>query len=258
MILGLLVLLFSPFPIFKFLSAILETFTYCLNQFVNWNLKIPGNTIDWIHLSTLQVFSIYAIIFSFLALLFFKKFKYVWIIVLGCIVISLEQSWSLVRQSNSDKMVFYSIKNNLIMDKISGLDAQLYSLDSIHDLALIKYQVAPNRLFNHLPRVQEYQRLKASPYVLNEFGYLNVNKGTKFLFLYQKFSLATIKSGLNTDVIVISNNAVKSLKGLSDYITFEEVILDSTNDYYYTKRLVKEAKELGLKIAQTKTHAISM
>ena len=82
--------------------------------------------------------------------------------------------------------------------------------------------------------------------------------GTKFLFLYQNFSLAAIKSKLNTDVIVISNNTVKSLKVLSDYIIFKEVILDSTNDYYQTKKLVKEAKELGLKIAQTKTHAITM
>jgi hypothetical protein len=50
------------------------------------------------------------------------------------------------------------------------------------------------------------------------------------------------------NLVVVSNDAIKSLTGLKGRVDFETVVIDGSNSFYLAERLIKEQEKSGLKI----------
>ena len=107
------------------------------------------------------------------------------------------------------------------------------------DNAGIKFHIQPNRLVNGVSLVHSDSKL---PHQLRGLEFYQRN-GKIFLVLKsKKFKLP---KKVYVDYLIVSNNALVSLKEIASQINFRELILDSSNSNYYCERLEKEAKVLG-------------
>jgi competence protein ComEC len=53
---------------------------------------------------------------------------------------------------------------------------------------------------------------------------------------------------LAVDYLIISNNALKDLKLLAAHIDAKQILLDSSNTYYFATKLLDDAVPLGLRV----------
>ncbi len=101
------------------------------------------------------------------------------------------------------------------------------------DAGMIKYHILPNRLITGVKRQVEAQR-----YTFRG-GTLIVWKGSRILQLLAQD--ADLPPALEVDMVVIGNNAIE-LPRMMDTIRCRQIILDSSNSYFFAARFLEAAK----------------
>ena len=243
MILGLGVLILGPFT--SWIGRLLEKMVSFMNKFVDYIYQWDGSVIDWLFVSEFQTLLIYTFITCLLCLLRFKRFSYAWLMLFIIVGFSLNRTWHIVQGSNRDHLVFYSSIKYRLIDQAERFNAQLFSLDSLHEFDKIKQHINPFRLHNHLPASKNPQTISGK---LEDFASMHVFKQKRTLFLTKSFDIDQVKFRLNADIVVISNQSVDSLSLLDQIIDFKEVIVDNTNSPHYSDKLKEEARNLEMKL----------
>jgi len=247
MSLGIALIVFGFTPLAALIGMVLQKLIYALNAVVSFIEKLNFSLIDWLYLSPLQTISIYLmIVFSF-ALIYYRKFRFLWVLALLAIAISTIGIVSLLRQSETRKLTFYEIGGESVLDRIEGLNSELLNVKEIGNLELVRYQVEPNRLNSHLSKItidSLSNSIKPSKYEGLSYYFWN---GKKFVFLQNSIESLAFIHKIETDYLVISNDAPVDADLLLSNFQFDEIIVDSSNGYLTCSFFERFADKFNLK-----------
>jgi competence protein ComEC len=245
-------------PIFSlvgaFVGKLLDQFIWLINHLISYVHILPNSLIEWIYMDRLGLLLTYGIVFTLIAAFHYRSFKTLMVSTsLGLVFIS----WTFIsnlKQSQRDELIFYEISNKLAIDHITGHQARLY-LDEFQndELELLSYQINPHRLSSHLDPISE------SLTVMNEAGFnesevikAGTIAGKRFLIFDSTTFHLDFKRKIETDFIVINNQAIKSMKWLNENFSFERIIISNKNSNYYSRKMKRQAAEIGMEIHSMK------
>lgn len=235
---GLLMLLVSPLPLVAGgVARVLEWMIWLLNEGLFFVGHLPGSVIYPIHTSLLQAICLGGIAIAVYFLMSSKKFGWVWM--MGCLAILISfEDWR--RQDTPSLFTVYHVPRSAALEwRVGGVAHTL--LDSVlrKDAGKIGYHIRPSQLAARLRLVSE-SNLPGNPSLT-----LCEVEGWSFL----RIGARDVRwpAPFKVDYLIIGNNAVRSLETLSGTITFDYLILDSSNSMSYARRIGEEAERLGVR-----------
>ena len=228
----------------SFVSVIAAGVGFCLEMIIRFLNSIvftmesfPFSLIKNVYINSAQCGLIMAFILILLALIQYRKFKYVMIAaVVVVLFVSLE--WShFVREVNVKKIAVYKIPGHSGIDLIDKGHAFFLADSSLRaNLQKIGYHVSPNRLMARVQKVHE-----EIPVVRSFPGcQLILWNGLKILQITDRnFDLP---GPFDADWLIVSNNSLWEPKTIPARLTFRKVILDSSNSIFFASRFLEAAK----------------
>lgn len=253
---GLVMLIVAPVSstIGVFIGVALQKFMWGINELISLVHILPNSLIEWIYLDFEGLVLIYAIVVSLSVGLHYGIFR---TLIVSCVLLLFLLGWNINRnevQSGKNQLIFYDIKDKLAIDYIQGHTARLY-IDAIEqdEIELLSYQINPNRLSSGLRPVSE----DISTFMDAHFFAKDVIRqgviGNKRLLIFDSTTFhLNFSQPIKTDFVIINNGAIKSLKWLRNNFDFDLVIVSSRNSFYYSRKMTKQAEELGLNLHSIK------
>lgn len=247
MIIGLALILVGATPLASIIGAILNGIIFSLHSVVTFIEQLDFSLIDWLYLSPFQTLLIYIMIVTSLAFLYYRKFQYLYLILLLATAVSTIGTLSLFKQSKKQQLVFYEIGGEAVFDEINGINSNLLMINPVENLELVRFQVEPNRLNSHLQQIQidggQNNKLIASNQGLLYYYW----KGNKFIFITKPLQNFVSSKKIATDYLIISNNSCFSLKYLKSNFDFNELIIDSSNNFKTCKSFERSTAKENVK-----------
>ena len=238
---GILLLAVSPLPwIASWLGLALAWFVRILNEGIFLVERLPLSLINNVYISGAQCLLLFCIILWTLLLIRFRKFHFL-ILMLGCACLFSLLSWRhLLVDVNTSCWTVYRIPGRRAMEWTqNGFSFFLTDSTLIRDNTKIRFHIQPSRLVNGVSDVRSVLALPDRFKGLQFFQW----KGKTFMFIEsKKFKLP---KNISVDYLIVSNNALGSLKAIPDHVEYKEIIFDSSNSYRYCERLEKEARGMG-------------
>ena len=233
---------------------VLQQFMWLINELISYVHILPKSLIEWIYMDQFGLFLTYCIVFTLIAGLHYKAFK---TLIISAIFGLVFLFWTLLSneiQSRSNELIFYEISGKTAIDYIHGHSATLYVNSYTPDeLELLAFQINPTRLSLHLRPISE------SIFTFENAGFTMKNVIHQGAIANQKiiiFDSTTFHLGfkdvIETDYIIINNQAVKSLKWLQDNFNFGTIIISTRNSMSYSRKMKKQAEELDLSLHSMK------
>jgi competence protein ComEC len=254
MSIGIALLASPSFFLSDFLGFILETLISWLNSFVFYIQALDMSLIEWLYINEIQTIAIYMLIFTFLMLIYYRKLVFMKLMCICSLIISISGCQNIYKQFYDQKLIFYDIKGQSIVDKVDGFNTRLSSVNMVGNIELVKYQIDPFRLAHNLGPVEQIDinELRTS----DQFHDVKVLywNNLKFIFISKELVELKASTPITCDVLVISNDSVKKLAKIGSLFRFKEIIIDGTNNYFTRKNIVSEASSLKIKcsvIAET-------
>ncbi|MEQ9402971.1 MAG: ComEC/Rec2 family competence protein [Cyclobacteriaceae bacterium] len=255
---GIIMMLIDPFSniIGEFLGIILSKFIWTVNESVSFVESLPMSLIEWIYLDQIGVVLTYAIVLSLIWGLHHRAFQ---ILIVHLILLVSFASW-LVRsnhqQSLSHQLIFYEIKGQIAIDHIKGHQSTLFTnFPENEDLELLAFQIDPNRLASRLSPIKETitDLYESGAFRKNDSFSTGVIGGIKILIIDSSTFHLSIAKIIETDVLIIENEAVKSLRWLNEHFQFTHLILGNTNRSFFSRKFKKLGSEEGIVV-----HSLSL
>jgi competence protein ComEC len=235
------------------LAKLIEGLNYVVVQVES----LPSATLEGLMLSTAQTIAIY--FFMVLLLLFFDQKTYsalkLAVAALAFIIISLGlRYWE---QGRQQQFVVYNIRNHSAMALHEGRQLALLA-----DSALLQ-QPARIRFFlqqdwwqrgvNEVVRAD--LRAPTLPLAVQRFEHMGVTvwKGQTIIWLDKPLRNVAPGAGTETDVLIIQQNAIRSLAELQGRFRFKTLVIDSSNKAYLANALSREAQEAGIEVHNVAT-----
>jgi competence protein ComEC len=232
---GILLLIISPITwLASWLGKGLALSVWLLNEGLFLVSQLPSTVIYPIPMTMVQSICIGGIIVCVYRLLRSRRFRWVWAIA-GCVsVFALND---LFAANTDNEFVVYSVPRHSVMEWSRRGNA-VVAMDSSLQLhpSLIRYHMEPNLVFHKTGNVAMLDKLEPIEYFL--VG------GKRFLWVGRS---PVNNHHLATDFLIIGNNAARSLETLQRTVTFEHLILDSSNSRFYEDKIIREAARLGIR-----------
>ncbi len=230
---GVLLLILGKLGIALWIGKGVELLIWLLNTTVIKIDALPYSRWEWIYLSEWQVLLVYAAIIFFLLFLMHQKRQLIWYGIAMTLLFAANRSIAIIQQSISGEIIFYSTRENLLIDDIHGLQSDLISLDSIENRELAAYQLHPNRIANYLDPIGESKVLKDLKRPLSTFASLDVRNDQRFLYLYGDIP-DTHDFQLETDYLILTGNHRNSSESVLEHFKFNNLILSNDTKFYST------------------------
>lgn len=231
---GLGLLMLSPFALVDHgLARILEFLVWLLNEGLFLIKTFPSSVIYPVPLSLFQAFCMCAMTMAIYGLFESRQFRWSGIALILASAFSMD---SVIRRNEeSAEFVVYRVNRHSMMEWVDK--SQSFCLvDSAlaADKQKISYHTEPHHLAVGIRGVSYVYR---SGVKLVDF------RTTTFLIIHSRSF--DPRASIRCRYVVIGSNAVKSLETLSRSVTFDFVVLDSSNSPAYAMRLREEAVRLG-------------
>jgi competence protein ComEC len=233
---GILLLMVSPIPwLAGWLAKGLALSVWLLNEGLFFVSQLPSPVIYPIPMTMVQSLCLGGIIVCVYSLLRSRRFRWVWALV-GCFTLFALDDFFAVNAGGRE-FVVYAVPRHSVMEW-SGNGYAVVAMDSAiqRNTSAIRYHIEPNRVFRKTTNVASISN-RHDPLEYYQVG------GKRFLWIGR-----TLGNGphLATDFLVVGNNAIRSLETLQRTVTFEHLILDSSNSRYYEEKIIHEAAKLGI------------
>lgn len=241
LILGLVVLAVSFIgPLASFCGWLLLWTIKGLNAVVFTVESFPYSLIDHIYINTLQCWLLMIAIACCILLFQFRKFHYLPVACVIMMVFVLIQWLHYCDVTRYPKLAVYRVPHHTALDLINEGRAYFIA-DSLlqQKTSAVRFHIQPNRLNNGVDRVEPVTRSLSRTYQNWTWH------GRSILLIRDPRAIPVTK--MKADYIIISNNAVKNLSVLT-HINASEIILDSSNSYYFAERLQAQALAAGIRI----------
>jgi competence protein ComEC len=233
---GILLLLFSPLSLVAgWIARGLEWMIWLLNEGLFMVGELPFSLVFPIPITFLQALCLGAMIIGVFGFFRTKKFHWMWLVLSLAIIYSLED-WRL-RFDNESEFVVYRVPGQVGIEwQVNQQSLAVLDSSLVADTRKVSFHLLPHRVAR---RIQKTQTLAP-----DQDGSYFVVEGLHFLRIASPGFVPP--DHLETDYLIIGNNAVPSLETLNRTLTFDQVILDSSNSLRYTERLASEAEKLGV------------
>ncbi|MEM0940238.1 MAG: ComEC/Rec2 family competence protein [Bacteroidota bacterium] len=250
LILGVSMLMLDPIieVLAQLLGRVLFYVMWLTNETIEQIEKLPLSLIEWIYMDKTSLMLTYVVVLTLISGLHFRSFKTLVISSVCCIIFIGSIMISHLNQAKEHKLLFYRTEDNTCIDHIKGHDAKLYLDEDYQELAFLSLRVDPYRLSVLLPPISEsIISINHKLTVNNEMSYGKIG-GQKIIMIDSTtFHLKFLKR-INTNILFISNEAVKNIEWLSKNFEFDHLIIGNKNTRYYSRKMKKQAEELNVKI----------
>jgi competence protein ComEC len=242
---GLIVLATSFIPVLANLFALLTSWMIKLINGIVFTVEsLPYSLIDNIHITTLQSWVLAGLLVCVILLFTKKKFQYALYGFSLALFFGVIQWDHFRREVNVKKIVVYKTPGHTAID-LTTIGKCYFISDSLlrQDQAKTGFHILPGRLIDGVSDV-----ITDSLSMLREFrgGRLIVwNTVTILQVNKQDFSLP---DNFNVDFLIVSNNAIFDVQKIPDELKKAQIILDSSNSFYYADAFMKKGNSLGLTV----------
>lgn len=205
-----------------------------LNALVQNIEALPASKLDWLLLTPSETILIYGALLGLLWAFQYRTFSNLsWAVFCLCLFFG-SKFHSQVSTIEKQEVVIYELKDQLAMDFIADGKATLVIRDSIQDLSLLKFQLDPNRLNEGLMPIED-DIMDFHDVFSGKTVQATIWRGLKILSISESLRSYEFKNPIDTDVLIISENAVNidQLKSLS----YSHLVFDSTCDFWYIKQM---------------------
>lgn len=244
-------------PIFSLagegIGYVLHQFMWFINEVISYVHILPVSLIEWIYMDQVGLILTYMIVLTLIVGLHYRSFNTLVVSTFLGIIFVGWNAFSNEQQSKRNELVFYEISNKTAIDHIDGHYSKLY-LNSYDpsELELLSFQINPHRLSSHLTPISESIELYSEASSSNEAVRLIEVAGERIIiFDSTTFHLEFLRP-IKSDFVIINNEAIKSMKWLSENFHFKLIIISNQNSNYYSRRMKKQAEKLGLNIHSLK------
>lgn len=240
LVLGLVVLALSWLtPLASLTGWLLTKCIQAMNGSVLFVESLPFSLLDNLYINTTQSWLIMLSLGSLLLLFQYKQFIYLKVAFGFVLLLAISMWYHYYETVNKHEWIVYKVQGSSAMDFISS-GRSTFVADSalLSDAASIRFHIRPNRLINEVKKVVT---------VAIASGDDPVN-GCKLLQFRNKRVLiigenVTNLPEMSVDFVVITHNAI-TIEKLVKKINFDQVILDSSNSFYFAERMLTEATQL--------------
>jgi competence protein ComEC len=221
----------------------LEWIIRVLNEGVFLIERLPFSVLDNIYISKLQCCILLLLVVVIYTWSETKKLVPLIIGSLLCILYSMDQWIYLQRIVKPSKAIFYNIPGHSAIDFMESGRTYFVSDSAMgHDVLRIKFHIAPGRLQSGVKNVQK------GVTVSREFNGCALMVWNEKTILQIKDPAFVVPANLEFDIVVISNNAVRSIATLTPWLKAGEYVIDSSNSFRNASRLLEESYSLDIKI----------
>ncbi|HWA36105.1 MAG TPA: ComEC/Rec2 family competence protein [Cyclobacteriaceae bacterium] len=221
----------------SWLGIFLDWFVRIMNEGIFLVEKLPLSVIDGLYVSTWQAWMIAAFTIAAIALVQFRKF-FALPVLLMCVACFALDAWQHL-YLDVDKSVFnvYRVQGHSVLEWTRHGRAVI-STDSVvaNDRKAIKFHLEPNHLANGVTDI-----VVDTSYA--GFSFFKVDGKT---FLWIRSGKQQLPDSISADYLIIGNDSVASLKAACRHIEFGKLVFDSSNSYRYCERMLKEAAEIKI------------
>ncbi len=247
--LGIGLLIFSFWhPLAFAIGWILEKVVWILNSVVGVISGLPFSTFQSLFSTPLETWGIYLIIIALAALFYFKKPVYLWLTI---IVFTIYNGLVITRfyeKSTQRKLIVYQTNKYSAIDYFDGFEVKSLIDQNIPD-QMVNYHLNPNRIANQVNADPEAVANTLNVALVHDFKLISIDKS--ILFVDHPIEKYTSAKPVNVDIVIVAKNSVKSLKKLTQLFSFDQLILDGSNQYKTIKSLKSEAEKLNLPFYST-------
>jgi len=222
---------------------VLEWIIRILNEGVFLVERLPFSVLDNVYISKLQCCILILLVVLIYMWIETKKSAPLIIASSLCILYSMDQWIHLEREVKVSKLTFYNIPGHTAVDFIeSGRSYFLSDSAMEHDALKIKFHVLPARLQAGVKNVVKGVTVSRK---LDGCALMVWNKKTIVQIIDPSFA---IPENLEADIVIISNNAVRSISSLVSRLKASEIVIDSSNSTKNASRLLEESRSLDIKV----------
>lgn len=249
LIMGLMVLVFGNIPYLgASINWITESFVNLVNKMVFGVRQVPGSTIEGIHLTTLETWLIYGLIFGLMALFALKRLRYLQFSLLLCIAFALSQATHWARLRNSQFSIL-DVSGESVFDFRMGNSSRLVADSSfVHNADRIQFHLLPMRQLAGSSLKPKVDRLniKIKEELSNRL--IVFNEATILQVRAKDFLRLEFERPIQVDILIISNESVWELEFIEGKIQFETLVIDKSNRKFLADKLTSQAETLNLKV----------
>jgi competence protein ComEC len=236
---GLGLLAFSTIQAAAIVLGWISTIAIKLLNMVMFTLEaLPFSVVKGIYISTLQCWLILGGIAVFALLAEYKRFYYVLAALALAILFAVAQWHHYNASTGLQKITVYNVQGHSAIDLIDRGQAWFIADTALqHNRAKVDFYIAPNRLLSGVDRVRE-----------GDHAFVKLLNGASVilwhgaLVMQVKQRHATLPEGPRPRWLVVSNDALADVARLVDYARHTRVILDSSNSYFYTEKVLAQAQ----------------
>jgi competence protein ComEC len=243
LVVGLVLLVFCSIPALASLVAIvLEFLVRLLNGSVFLIEDMPFSVIRNIQISSMQCLLLMVTIVSMILLFKARKFQFV-LFTLGCTVLFCGlQWWIFTTEVNCSKLVVYAIPGHCAVEWLH-LGQSVFYADSgfLRDERQIRFHIEPNRILSKTGKTHSLPMER-----------IDTRKGLSMFIWHGKTIVwmnapkVSLPDHLVADYLIIGHNSEIALADIAHKIEFKQLILDGSNSFTYSRRVMKEAEQLNL------------
>jgi competence protein ComEC len=242
---GIVLIMVSFFQPLASLAGLFLEWTIKLLNYGVFELEgLPFSLIDNVYITTFQCWLLIGSIVLILLLVQYKKFVFAMLASFCMLGFSIVQWANYFDKIDTQQITVYKVSGHSAWDIIDKGQAYFFS-DSVlmNDWEKIRFHIRPNRLHSGVNSVHS----------ANQFNFTQEFQGCRLVMwknatvlqIYEEnFSLP---KGVPVSYVVLGNNAIKNLKEISS-LKFQQLILDSSNSFYFASRILKEAKHASLNV----------
>jgi len=215
-------------------------------QFVNWGVKgieqLPNSVLKHIYFNPMETLALYLAIIFLLMLLYYRRFRFVWMLSACLLFIAASRSLHIYRMNQQNSITFYHVPKESRLDFNQGR----HVLHLGDDNPKAMYHIAANHVYRAaLPEFIADSTAFEKVAMHNWHNLkLFVWQGKKIAMIREKFDRSLkFSKPLEVDLVVVCNNALYQLEDLDQYLSYGQLIIDSSNSYYRASKLAQEAEE---------------
>lgn len=239
LVLGLVVLAMAWLsPLASLAGWLLTKSIQAMNGSVLLVESLPYSLLDNLYINTTQSWLIMFWLGSLLLLFQNRHFIYLKVAFVFVLLLALSMWYHYYAVVDKHEWIVYKIPGSTAMDFVSNGRAYFVTDSTLlGDKDKIRFHIRPNRLINEVKQVNLFESDNKL-----QMGYR--------LLDFQKKSILIINQPLThlpemkVDFVVISQNAI-TVEKLTEKINFGQVILDSSNSFYFAERMLAEATQLN-------------
>ncbi|MBT1685562.1 ComEC/Rec2 family competence protein [Dawidia soli] len=241
---GLVLLACSAVPgVAGVLGYILTGCIHVLNGIVTTVAAFPFSVWNNVYLTPLQCWLLLAM--GIFGAVWLQHRHYGYGVAMLCLAMLFSASrWHYIfREVRPARMTVYKVPGHSAWDLAADGRVRLYA-DAALDERKRRFHIQPN-----------HQRCGATGEVVADVVERNDAVPGARLLVWRKKTILQIKGPefrmpghLSVDYLIISNNAIKDIKLLAAHIDAGQILLDSSNTYYFAARLLQDAVPLGLRV----------